>query len=442
MTDLDKLIKLASTDSISDELLAAYIDGNTTEEENTFIESSVPMEDLNDISELVADSLSFEEKLHFYDGDYGLWELGLPPVLDVYDSTNHLNDSNMVRKNYGYKPNYDLDTFDPNIWQGNQRTCAIRAQEIILRDYGIMIPQEDLKKYATEQGWFDPDPDYGGTPKEDVGNILDANGISTTRTDGATIHDIIAELRAGHRVIVDVDADELWVKKEPNLYKKLTTYAKNAINDKVQDFLGLEGANHALIVAGVNVNPENPSDIKVVIIDSGRGDMCVEYDLKVFQDAWKDGNFRMVSTNIPASYQYNYRTHEMEPSGFATSYIPSKPKMAANLRNDFSLSEVYMKKYEEFEPKYDPEESNNIPLIDNESEKEEGVKEETTLRDDRREDEDSTLGSDDGPIEDNSLGNDERYSHNDDDRNDEDDNYPTGDDPVDTDDSVDLDGSM
>ncbi len=82
MTDFDKLIQLASTDTISDELLAAYIDGNTTTEENTFIESSAPMEDLNDISELVADSQSFEEQLHFYDGDYGFWELGIPPVLE------------------------------------------------------------------------------------------------------------------------------------------------------------------------------------------------------------------------------------------------------------------------------------------------------------------------------------------------------------------------
>ena len=37
MTDLDKLLQMASSDIVSDELLAAYIDGNTTAEENTFI---------------------------------------------------------------------------------------------------------------------------------------------------------------------------------------------------------------------------------------------------------------------------------------------------------------------------------------------------------------------------------------------------------------------
>lgn len=83
MTDLDKLFQLASADTISDEMLAAYIDGNTTAEENAMIESSVPMEDLNDISEIVADTQSFEEQLHFYDGDYGFWKLGINPVLDI-----------------------------------------------------------------------------------------------------------------------------------------------------------------------------------------------------------------------------------------------------------------------------------------------------------------------------------------------------------------------
>ena len=114
MTDLDKLIQLASADTISDELLAAYIDGNTTAEENAFVESSAPMEDLNDISELVADSQSFEEKLHFYDGDYGFWELGIPPVLDQeLDRQFNLNDESADEEKILLSDeNIDLSTDD------------------------------------------------------------------------------------------------------------------------------------------------------------------------------------------------------------------------------------------------------------------------------------------------------------------------------------------
>ena len=87
MTDLDKLLQMASADNISDELLAAYIDGNTTAEENEMIQASMPIEDLDDIKEIAQDSLSFEEQLHFYDGDYGYWELGIPPVLDHHSDS-------------------------------------------------------------------------------------------------------------------------------------------------------------------------------------------------------------------------------------------------------------------------------------------------------------------------------------------------------------------
>ncbi|MBQ7697389.1 MAG: hypothetical protein IJT35_02265 [Paludibacteraceae bacterium] len=97
MTDLDKLLQIASTDNISDELLAAYIDGNTTAEENEMIKASMPIEDLNDIAELSQDSLSFEEQLHFYDGDYGYWELGIPSVFQQ----NNLKENNNVENEIG-----------------------------------------------------------------------------------------------------------------------------------------------------------------------------------------------------------------------------------------------------------------------------------------------------------------------------------------------------
>ena len=350
MTDLDKLLQMASSDIVSDELLAAYIDGNTTAEENTFIESSTPLEDLNDIAELSQDSLSFEEQLHFYDGDYGYWELGIPPVLGNNDINDYTNMNERV--NYGYEPNYELEKFDPNIFQEYVNTCAIRAQEIILRDYGIMLSQDNLIDYATSEGWFEPNPETGGTPKEAMGNILEACNVGITRTENATIYDIIAELRAGHRVMVSLDADELWVKNEPDLFRRMTGEVKNHINDKFQNFLGIEGANHALVVAGVNINPNNPADIKVVLIDSGTGEVCVEYDYKNFHDAWSDRHCLMISTNEPAPYQYNYQTHEMEPSGFSTAFIPSTNELPSELTNNFHLAHNYYDHYEQYEPVY------------------------------------------------------------------------------------------
>lgn len=344
--------------NISDELLAAYIDGKTTKEESELIENSINEDSiLSEIHDIANESISFGNNFDWelHKGDFGFWELGLPPAVteeDLLEAYNNI-EKDMAKKTYGYEPNNELDTFDPNIWQGNQPTCAIRSQEIILRDYGIYHTQDELIEYAIKNGWFDPDPENGGTDKYAVGNILDACGIPTTRTDNATIYDIISELKAGHRVIVSVDADELWVKKEPNLFKRMIAQVNNKANDTIQNFLGLEGANHALVVAGVNVNPKDPSDIKVTLIDSGTGDVCIEYDFKEFHNAWSDGHCRMISTNIPAPFQYNYHTHQIEPSNIATKYIPAMATMPEGLTNQFHLANNYFEDYKDFNPLYD-----------------------------------------------------------------------------------------
>ena len=257
-----------------------------------------------------------------------------------------------TKVNYGYEPNLEESKFDSNIFQGNQPSCAIRSQEIIMRDYGVAIPQDELIAFAQRNGWYDPDPVTGGTPRDATGNLLDAVGIETRRYDNASIFDIISELRAGHRVIVSVDADELWIKNEPKLYKRIFGELSNRLNDKLDELAGEQGANHALIVAGVNVNPSNPSDMKVVLIDSGSGDVCIEYSFKHFKKAWDDSHCHMVTTTEPAPYQYNYHTHQMEPSNFGTDFIPSMVSLPSEMQNTFQLSESYFANYENYIPHY------------------------------------------------------------------------------------------
>lgn len=83
-------------DNISDEMLAAYIDGNTTESENALIENSLDADSmLSEAYEIASDSISFGEKSDWdiYDGDYGYLEMGLPPVIDALD---------MVTQNQNY----------------------------------------------------------------------------------------------------------------------------------------------------------------------------------------------------------------------------------------------------------------------------------------------------------------------------------------------------
>lgn len=73
---------------ISDELLAAYIDGNTTESENALIENALNDDSmLAEACEIVSDNVSFGSDLDWdiHKGDFGFWEMGLPPVVDALD---------------------------------------------------------------------------------------------------------------------------------------------------------------------------------------------------------------------------------------------------------------------------------------------------------------------------------------------------------------------
>ena len=73
----------------------------------------------------------------------------------------------------------------------------------------------------------------------------------------------------------------------------------------------------------------------------------------------------MVSTTIPAPYQYNYETHEMEPSSFNTNYYPSMAALPVGLSNEFRLGGSYYEKYADYEPLY-----NVIAVPSNDSEQE------------------------------------------------------------------------
>ncbi len=76
------MIDFSAFNNISDELLAAYIDGNTTADENTLIQESIVSDELlSEVVDIVNDSISFGSyNWSIHDGDYGFLELGIDPV--------------------------------------------------------------------------------------------------------------------------------------------------------------------------------------------------------------------------------------------------------------------------------------------------------------------------------------------------------------------------
>lgn len=307
---------------VSEEMLGAYMEGNLSSEESFNVEAKLEMDrNLSNLTNEIYQEDGFNGNdlyVNFFgEEEIDIGDLSLPNniILDLQSQlTMEIQDNKTIlgataaARIYGEEGIGKDPNFDPLICQGNEGVCAIRSQQIILRDYGIDISLEELKQFAIQNGWYDPSGE-GGTPMGAVGALLASCGVEVRQDINCTVYDLVNELAQGHRIIVGVDANELWADRSGSLIDKTTAWFEDVFNG--------EQANHALVVAGVEVNPNDPEDVKVILTDPGTGDLRIEYTLDQFMDAWDDSDCFMVSTTTPAPYQYD-PVHGCEvPSNFA-----------------------------------------------------------------------------------------------------------------------------
>ncbi len=362
---------------VSIEEFAAYLDGNLSDDEmqrvSSVIENDEAMQDIVDQNGLVEDLQEiYNTDDYILPIELGNLDLDIPNIApleyysipyddigvgnhisnyteyDVYEiNINQIKFDNMsnnnsteaqaslaARKIFGEDGFGSEGGLNPVIYQGNEGVCAIRSQQIILRDYGIDVSLDELKQYAITNGWYDPSPE-GGTPMWAIGNLLLSCNVSCEQSVDNTVYDLINQLAQGHRVIVGVDANELWADRNHDVIAGAKEWFK--------DFFVGETPNHALVVAGVDVNPDNPDDVKVILTDPGTGDLRIEYELDDFMDAWKDSQCFMVSTDTPAPLQYDPETGNEVPSNFAIAEYINTNSIPLNPNNVILLGEMVAK---------------------------------------------------------------------------------------------------
>lgn len=199
------------------------------------------------------------------------------------------------------------ENFNP-IQQQYDDTCAIKSQQLILNDFGIPVTEDQLVQQAEQFHIYTPG---GGTSPEDVGKLLVQNGVPCTQYENATVYDLTSALAQGQKIIIGVDSDELWD-------KGLLSQSGN----KITDYFGGESADHALIVADIDTT--DPDHVQVILTDPGTGEEAARYPMEQFLDAWHDsGNF-MVTTDSPAPLSYN---PEMINFDYDAGHIPSIGQM-------------------------------------------------------------------------------------------------------------------
>lgn len=260
---------------ISEEMLGAYLEGNLTADEVGYVESVLQIDDsLRELMDEVEQYQYHNQDLRFYEIENVVEEymtdFQLPDIdMSMCTEDNIVNtDKNL---SFGKLTSEDIQQKYPD-------TCAIKAQQIILESHDVNISEDELIMESINKGLYVPG--QGGTSMMDVGILLEDHGMKVNRFINASFDDIAFELAQGHHVIVGVDSGELW---------------ESGRWENFEDFMNSSGADHALIVSGIQINPLT-AEREIVLTDPGTGEIAQTYTVEQFMDAWDDSaNFMVIA---------------------------------------------------------------------------------------------------------------------------------------------------
>ena len=165
--------------------------------------------------------------------------------------------------------------------------CAIKAQQMVLHNYGIDVGVEELTELAKKNGWFE---EGKGSAFDFVGELLNHYGVEAVQMRNAGIYHIMHELSQGHKIIVGVDDAE----------------------QQAQDNV----AKHVMLVAGIDTT--DPDNLKVVVRDPSHPDREEVYPANDFVSHWNHTGCFMVATKQPAPLSAN---PEMEHFDYQLGYV-------------------------------------------------------------------------------------------------------------------------
>lgn len=146
---------------ISEELLAAYLEGNVNKKEMAQVIEAVKKDaELQEVLDIALRVEEAEEEL---------------PILQMAA-------------------------------EGGRNLCDVKCEAYILKQRGLAANEEELLEVAKENHWIR----RAGTPLQYMGNLLEYKGLKVIRKYDATIEDIRNALERENGIIVAVDSDKLY----------------------------------------------------------------------------------------------------------------------------------------------------------------------------------------------------------------------------------------
>jgi len=230
--------------TIPDEVLAAFLDGNATAEE----------------SQDILDALS---------GDAGLREL-----LHISQSV----DADCKGADDGYEL-LPMTAMAASCAEGAY--CCLECEKYILSAYNIEFDDGQLLEDAVKNGWHKEN----GTALHNVGRHLEKNGLVVTRRYDSSVTDIAEALEENERVIVAVDGGEL---------------TGDRADEMKEDRLVGQIPDHTVVVLAVDRIRGT-----IRIYDPASINAEDTYQIRIFEDAWNDSKNYLVTVTHKGMKPYD-----------------------------------------------------------------------------------------------------------------------------------------
>jgi len=163
-----------------------------------------------------------------------------------------------------------------HVQEGNN-SCAVAAQTCVLESiYNRHFDEGELANIASEHGWYTPE---GGTRISDVGKLLEYYNVPVERHSDFTFTEIYDAVQKGEKVIVGLNANEIWTPQHDTDGKPLQ----------------LPPGGHAVWVTGFDMNEEGK--VSVVLNDTGtQTGQESKVAVEDFRNAWSDySNFAVIT---------------------------------------------------------------------------------------------------------------------------------------------------
>lgn len=164
---------MANKEYISDELLAAYLDGNTTKEETEQVLRALKAD--KELQEVLDIALQVEEK-----------SAAVVPVKSAFTE--------------------EVLPMLQKAALSNENICAVLCEIYILHRRQLPYNEEWLLNTARRKDWLKPE----GTPLYCLGNLLAYSGMFVSRKYNSTIEDIQRAIEKDNDVVVGVDREKLY----------------------------------------------------------------------------------------------------------------------------------------------------------------------------------------------------------------------------------------